>query len=123
MSIQNPNAIGAAPASGNPVGNPQAPQQPPQGKSGNKYGITPEQMDLFRKDPEIIAVVRGVTGRDFPMAQIDDELLVEIAGAVHKLGVQGAIAKAEQILSPEQKATIRGISMKQRIPMAPQGGA
>ena len=120
MPIQNPNAVGAAPASGNPQGNPQAPV-PPQAKAQLKYGMTPEHVAALRKDPEVIAVVRGVTGRDFPMEQIDDELIVEIAGAVAKLGVQGAIQKAEQILSPEQKATIRGISMKQKVPMAPRG--
>lgn len=110
--IQNPNAIGAAPSTGNPVGNPQSQNT----SNGNTYGVTPEQIEYLRKDPEVIAVVRGVTGRDFPMSQIDDALIVQIAGAVHKLGVQGAIEKANQVLSPEQKATIRGIAMKQRMP-------
>lgn len=118
--IQNPNAIGASPQSGtNPAGNPQsAPAQPP--KVGLKYGLTPEDVAGFRKNPRIIEVVRRVTGRDFPMDQIDDDLIIEIAGVVNKIGVDGAVALAEKTLSHEQKATIRGISMKQRVPMAPK---
>lgn len=106
--MQPPEAIGSAPAQGNP-------------QSSKTPKLPPDQMAALRKDPDIIGAVRKFTGRDFPMEQIDDVLIVEIAGLVHKLGVDGAVAKAEQILSPQQKATIRGISMKQRVPMAPQG--
>ena len=106
--IQNPNAIGAVPAQGNPS-TPQTPKLPP------------DQIAALRKSPGVIAAVQKFTGRNFPMEQIDDQLIVEIAGLVHKLGVDGAVAKGEQILTPQQKATIRGISMKQKVPMAPQG--
>lgn len=81
-----------------------------------KYGLTDEDFEFFRNDPEVIAVVQAVTGRDFPMEQVDDILLAEIAGAVQKLGVQGAIAEAQRILTPEIKAQIRGTAMKQRMP-------
>lgn len=114
----NPNAVGAAPADGNPMGNPQAAPQDPAKKT---YGLKPDQINALRQDPDVVAVVRKFTGRDFPMAQIDDALIVQIAGMVHKLGVDGTVQKAEQILSPQQKATIRGIAMKQKVPMAPQG--
>ncbi len=103
-----PEAIGAAPAQGNPTP-PQSPKFPP------------DQIAALRKSPNVIAAVHKFTGRDFPMEQIDDQLIVEIAGMVYKLGVDGAVAKAEQLLSPQQKATIRGIAMKQRVPMSPQG--
>jgi hypothetical protein len=83
--------------------------------------VPPDQIAVLRKSPNVIAADHNFTGRDIHMAQIDYQLIVEIAGLVHKLGVDGAVAKAEQILTPQQKATIRGISMKQRVPMAPQG--
>ena len=109
MPLINPNQVGGAvPAQGNPM----APQTPK---------LSPDKIAILRKSPSVIEAVRKFTGRDFPMEQIDDQLIVEIAGLVHKLGVDGAVAKAEQILTPQQKATIRGISMKQRVPMAPQG--
>lgn len=81
-----------------------------------EFGLTDEDLEALRRDPEIIEMVRQVTGRDFPMQQIDDHLLAILAGMVHKLGVEGAVAEANRLLPPEQKATIRGIAMKDRIP-------
>jgi hypothetical protein len=108
MPMMNPEQIGASPAQGNP-------------QMGQTHKLPPDQIAALRKSPNVIAAVHKFTGRDFPMEQIDDQLIVEIAGLVNKLGVDGAVAKAEQLLTPQQKATIRGISMKQRVPMAPQG--
>ena len=92
-------------------GKPSVPQDPRQ-----EFGITDEDLDFFRHDPELIQAVQLITGRDFPMEQIDDALIVHLAGAVQKLGVQGAVAEAKRIIPPETMATIRGISMRQRLP-------
>lgn len=93
------------------VNPPQLPQDPRE-----QYGLTDDDLDFFRHDPEVIAVVQQFTGRDFPMDQVDDALLVQIAGAVHKLGVEGAVAEANRIIPQEMKAQIRGVAMKQRVP-------
>lgn len=80
------------------------------------YGLTDDDLDNFRKDPELIEAVQRFTGRDFPMSQLDDALIVEIAGAVQKLGIGGAIEEFKKILPREMIVTIRGIAMKQRLP-------
>lgn len=95
------------------INSPKLPQDP-----RKEFGLTDDDLDFFRHDPEVIAVVKQFTGRDFPMAQVDDALLVQIAGAVHKLGVDGAVAEANRIIPPEMKAQIRGVAMKQRVPRA-----
>lgn len=120
--MKPPEQVGAVPQKGvNPLGggapprlqmNPGAKPQDPR----QQYGLTDEDLDYFRHDPEIIAAVRQFTGRDFPMDQIDDHLLVVLAGMVQKLGVDGAVAEANKLLPHEQKAVIRGIAMKGGIP-------
>ena len=90
---------------------PQQPQDPRQ-----EFGLTDEDLDFFRNDPEIKQAVQMFTGRDFPMDQIDDHLLVLIAGMVQKLGVQGAVAEGQRLIPDEQKAIIRGIAMKGGVP-------
>jgi hypothetical protein len=90
---------------------PKAPQDPRQ-----EFNLTDDDLDYFRHDPEIIAAVQKFTGRDFPMDQIDDALIVQIAGAVHKLGVDGAVAEFDRVLPQDIKAQIRGVAMKQRVP-------
>lgn len=117
--MKPPEQVGAVPQPGvNPQARPVAGVNPPQLPQDprKQYGLTDEDLDYFRHDPEVIAVVQQFTGRDFPMEQIDDALLVQIAGAVQKLGVEGAIAEANRIIPPEMKAQIRGVAMKQRVP-------
>ena len=117
--MKPPEQVGAVPQAGvNPqaqpvkgVNGPQMPQDPRQ-----QYGITDEDLDYFRHDPEIIAAIRAFTGRDFPMDQIDDALIVQIAGAVHKLGVEGAVAEFKRIIPPRLQAQIRAVAMKQNTP-------
>lgn len=95
MPIMNPNAIGAAPAQGNP-------QQGP-GK------LPPDQIAALRKDPEIAAAVSKYMGRPFPMEKVPDEMLIEIAGMVAKLGVDGAVQKFSQSIPPQIQQRIKAI--------------
>lgn len=80
------------------------------------YGLTDSDLDNFRKDPELIEAVKKFTGREFPMSQIDDALIAEIAGAVQKLGIDEAVKEFKRIIPKELIVMIRGISMKQRLP-------
>lgn len=115
--MKPPEQVGSIPQPGvnpqrvAPAMTPKAPQDPRQ-----EYGLSDEDLDFFRHDPEIIAAVRQFTGRDFPMDQIDDALIVQIAGAVHKLGVQGAVAEFKRIIPPRQQALVRALAMKQGTP-------
>lgn len=86
--IQNPNAIGAVPANGNP-------------QQGQTPKLNPQQMDALRRDPELIQAVAKFVGRPVPLEKVPDNLLMEIAGMVHKLGVDGAIAKFQQTVPPQ----------------------
>ena len=106
--------IGAVPQ---PGVNPQAAQQP-QGLRDprQEFGLTDDDLDYFRHDPEIIAVVQQVTGREFPMEQVDDALLVQIAGAVQQLGVEGTVAEASRLIPREVMVQLRGGAMKNRMP-------
>lgn len=117
--MKPPEQVGAVPQEGlqpkaqtvGGVNSPKLPQDPRQ-----EYGITDEDLDFFRHDPEIIAAVRAFTGRDFPMDQIDDALIVQIAGAVHKLGVDGAVSEFKRLIPPRLQAEIRAVAMKQNTP-------
>ena len=102
---KSPESVGSVPK-----------DQPQKFDPNERYGLTPEHIDEFRKDPEIIEAVRKFTGRDFPMEQIDDVLMIQIAGMVQKLGVDGAVAEAHRIYPPELKAQIRGVAMKGGVP-------
>ena len=106
--IQNPNAIGAAPAPGNPTA-PQAQKLPPQA------------MVALRKSPDIMKAVALFMGRPVPMQSIPDNLLVEIAGMVHKLGVQGAVQKFQQTVPPQVQAQLKASAQPQGQQMPPQG--
>lgn len=89
-----PEAIGAAPAQGNP-------------QAGGSQKLPPEQMAALRKDPEVLAAVAKFIGKPVPLDNVPDSLLMEIAGAVHKLGVDGAVAKFQQVLPPQVQAQLK----------------
>lgn len=85
-------------AMGGAVPQEQAPQgQPAQG--GQK--LSPEEVDALRKDPEIVQAVSMVMGRPVDMAIIPDELMMNIAGMVHKLGVEGAVSEFTRKMPPQ----------------------
>ncbi len=64
-----------------------APRQPA------SYQPSPEDLDFFRNDPEIIETVTKFMGRQIDMAEVPDELLAMLAGMVQKLGVDGAVSE------------------------------
>lgn len=105
--LQNPNAIGAAPAQGNPQ---QSPKLPPQA------------IMALRKDPQLIQAVTKFFGRPIPLDGLPENVLMELAGAVHKLGVDGAVALMAKVIPPQIKAQILAkYGQAQGQPMPPQG--
>ena len=96
----NPQARQAPPA-------PAAPQ-PEQPQGGGK--LAPEEIEALRKDPELAQAVTKFVGRPVPMEAIPEELLMEIAGMVHKLGVDGAVQEFKAKVPPEvQQMLIAGL--------------
>lgn len=89
-SIPQPNVNPAATAAKKPTGN-----------------LSDAELDALRGDPEIAEVFRQVAGTDVPMDQVDAQSLAEVAGMVHKLGVEGAVSAINELLSPEQKAELQ----------------
>lgn len=87
------------------------PQAQAQGQQGQK--MTPQDMDFFRNgDPEIKQALELFVGHPMTpemMKNIPDQMLVQIAGMVHKLGVQGAVAMAEKTIPPQVKAQLKAI--------------
>ncbi len=75
--------------------NPQAQQAPQQGQP-----LSPDDLDFFRNDPELIQAVAKFFGRPIDMNKIPDQAMAAIAGMVQKLGVDGAIAEFKKSLPP-----------------------
>lgn len=88
MPMQNPEAIGAVPAQGNPV--------PAQGSK-----LTPEQVKVLKKDPELVQAASQFVGSPVTLENLPENALAELAGAVHKLGVMGAVNLLKQKI-PQQ---------------------
>lgn len=62
-----------------------------------KYGLKDADIEYFKtRDVELKSAVDKFMGIDFPMRTIDDFLIVELAGMVEHLGVEGAIAEAKR---------------------------
>lgn len=80
----------------------QAMQGPAQGQK-----LSPEEMDALRNDPEIVQGIAKFIGRPVDMRKIPDDMLITIAGMVHKLGVDGAIAEFRRLVPPEQLQKMR----------------
>ena len=100
-------AVGAVPQQGvNPLAR-QAPQQPapaapqPQPQAAAGQQLTPEELQSLRQDPEIAQAVAQFAGRPVPVESIPDNLLIEIAGLVQKLGVEGAVQEFRSKVPPE----------------------
>lgn len=73
----------------------------PQDQAGQSPKLPPEQMDALRQDPEISQAVEMVLGKKIDLKLIPDNLLVNIAGMVHKLGVQGAVSEFTKKMDPQ----------------------
>ena len=97
-------ALGAVPQ---PGVNPQARSAPSPAQQ-----LSPDDLDYFRHDPEIIAAVTKFMGRPIDPAEIPEELLANIAGMVQKLGVDGAVAEFQRILPPETIQQLRGAARR-----------
>jgi len=63
--------------------------------------LSPEEIESLRKDPEIAQAVAQFAGRPVPIESIPENLLMEIAGLVHKLGVDGAVQEFRSKVPPE----------------------
>lgn len=87
--MQNPNAIGAVP------------QAQAQAQSGQTPNLPPEQINALRQDPEIQQAVQMVLGKKIDMSLIPDNIMINIAGMVHKLGVQGAVKEFTSKMDPQ----------------------
>jgi hypothetical protein len=106
-------AVGAVPQQGvNPMAR-QAPQPAPAAAQPPAPGgqqLAPDQVEALRKDPEIVAAVAQFAGRPVPMESIPDNLLMEIAGMVDKLGVEGAVHEFKTKVPPEvQQQLVAGL--------------
>lgn len=109
-------AVGAVPQAGvNPAASAPAPK--PSGPGGLSEG----EIEALRGDPEVADVFTQVAGSPVPMDQVDPQSLVEVAGMVEKLGVEGAVAAINGMLSPEQKAGLQAEAAKASAQPQPQG--
>lgn len=79
-------------------------------------GLTPEDIENFRKDPELIEFIRRFTGRDFPMDHIGEPVLILVAGAVQCHGLEGALSVADNIVPRQTKIWFRAAAMRDKIP-------
>lgn len=66
-----------------------------------KNTLPADQMDALRNDPEIAQAVEMVLGKKIDMKMIPDDILMNIAGMVHKLGVQGAVKQFVSKIPPQ----------------------
>jgi len=104
--LQNPNQVGGAvPAQGNPS---QAPK------------LSTQALMALRKDPQLIQAVTKAFGKPVPLDQLPEHVLTELAGAVAKLGVDGAAQLINKVIPPEIKAQIMAKHGAHGAPM-PQG--
>ena len=107
MPMMNPEAMNAVPAMGNP-------------QMGQTPKLPPDQIAALRKSPNVVAAVAKFIGRPVPMQMVPDNLIVEIAGMVHKLGVDGAVAAFSQKVPPQVQAQLKA-AVQQGGSQAPQG--
>lgn len=86
----NPNAVGGAvPSESNPQSLPQ------------------DQIDALKKDPEIIEAASQFIGSPVTLDILPVNALMEIAGMVQKLGVQGAVQMLKQKVPQDVQAKLR----------------
>ncbi len=94
-------AVGAVPQGGvNPLAK-TSPQ--PQAEAP----LSTEDMEFFRNDPEIVAAVSKFMGRTVTLENVPDEMLVQLAGMVQKLGVDGAVQMAQKTIPPDVQQKLR----------------
>lgn len=98
---------GAVPQQQAQGGVPAAPQPPqgaaPQAKAQGQTKLSPEDEAILRKDPDVKKTIDTFIGKDVPMDKVPDFFLAEVAGMVHKLGVQGAVAMLTKMIPADVK--------------------
>lgn len=100
-------AVGSVPQPGvNPAAN-----APASGQNKN-FGLSDADLKALRGDREVADVFNRVAGTKVPMDQVDPQSLAIVAGMVEKLGVDGAVAAIDKMLSPEQKAAMQAEAVK-----------
>lgn len=100
-------AVGSVPQPGvNPAAKASA-----AGQSQN-FGLSDADLKALRGDREVADVFNRVAGTKVPMDQVDPQSLAIVAGMVEKLGVDGAVAAIDKMLSPEQKAAMQAEAVK-----------
>ena len=94
-------AVGSVPQPGvNPAAN--------QPSTAARSDITPEQLATLRNDPELIEVFRRLSGeKDIPMDQIPDEVIINFAGALHKIGIEALVQQLSGKMNPQTFAAMR----------------
>lgn len=102
---------GAVPQQQVQGGVPAAPQAPrgssPQAPAQGANSLGPKELESLRNSPDVKQAITLFIGKEVPMETVPDEILKEVAGMVHKLGVQGAVAMAEKMLPPEIKQQLK----------------
>jgi hypothetical protein len=89
-----PEAMGAAPAQGNP--------------NAPKNTLPPQAIAALKKDPEILQAIALFMGRPVPdISHLPDNVITELAGMVAKLGPRGAAQMLEQKIPADIKAKIK----------------
>lgn len=94
--ITQPEATGGA-----------VPQEQAMAGKSNLPKLPPDQMNALRNDPEIKATIEKFLGRPFEMSKLPDDMLMTIAGMIHKLGPDGAIAEFKRLVPPQELAKMR----------------
>lgn len=90
---------GAVPQQQAQGGVPAAPQAP-RGAAPQmaKQGAGKADPEILRQSPRVKQALELYLGRPVDMSQVPDNILIEVAGMVAKLGVEGAVAMAQKMI-------------------------
>lgn len=73
--------------------------------------MTPEALDYLRNgDQELRQAIGMFMGREIKpeeMKNVPDQMLIQIAGMVQKLGVNGAVAMAQKMIPPDVQQKLK----------------
>lgn len=101
-AVQQQQVMGGAPSA------PQAPRGSiPQDQQQGANGLGSKEIDVLRRSRDVQQAIQMFLGKEVPIETVPDAIIKEVAGMVHKLGVQGAVAMAEKMLPPQVKQQLR----------------
>ncbi len=69
--------------------------------------VSPQEIQILRNDPDVAKAIELFSGQKPPMDQIPENFLLQVAGMVHKLGVNGAVAMLNKSFPPELLAKLK----------------